>query len=936
MKVIKLSLVLLVILFLMNLALASFEVGNVSDNLQSVYGANKPISGWVNLSFSNESADSVLSAFDSSVNLLDLLKNNSVSPDCVPLDCSMTYSKVGSVANSKNFSINFAGKKTIGIKITKEIDEIKNLSFDVSTDAGASCVSPLQIDILDDDLIEWKYENTTDSYCNSEKPFGCFDSTSIKEIGVDEKNFCERIVVPPTKAIKIGAILRAIESVPESADFQLTLDIDGEPCVESISESGEVSCIISLEEALIGLTEVEVCIKAESGSENKYKIGYDNYVESTCGFKKDLEGDEEPFDFEIFAKPLRYSPISEDFEFNQNLIGEELESSINLGIVDYIHEKYNNCTNGCIIPITFLSGINQEITISNFDLSYLEIGDLSNNFITDFYELESAPALLTSDFEKLELEKANLLAPSTLGKKTLYLKLNDEKILEKEITVKLMPEIVDVFPTSVASLVPTTFIANLENVTGNLTYYWNFGDNSSEQISNNNFIKHTYSNIGSYDLTLKVKGSFGESLKTFNMEVVAPSEAINQTLIDYRLNLKNLKKQINELPLMIKTEIEKVVDLIYLEKELDKKEDNYKDALGDDEFVEIMKELLIMKVPEEIGLGFVIENGKFFQNPDEIKLDNFEVLDAGIVDGESEDYINALNNWIRANLDINFESKNYVLNYKNLPSESLFTYMKLNLKPINDIEYLYVVINGNPAKIKFSLDFKDKDIEEFARAIIFDELIADENTVVEIIHPNAISIDNFPVYLSPDFNELELSFDLSACNNNGKCESGESSKNCKNDCKPWKFVIVLLVILLGIAFVVYIVLQEWYKRKYESHLFKDKNQLFNLINFISVSESKNVSKNGIFSGLKGQGWKNEQIVYAWKKFKGKRTGMWEIPIFSVFEKKKLKKELAKRKGFGRSPAVKNVGGRKGFGVSNEKVKKKNSFGNNNRNSRKKF
>jgi hypothetical protein len=430
-------------------------------------------------------------------------------------------------------------------------------------------------------------------------------------------------------------------------------------------------------------------------------------------------------------------------------------------------------------------------------------------------------------------------------------------------------------------------------------------------------------------LTLKVKGNFGESLKTFNIEAVAPSEAINQTLIDYRLNLKNLKKQINELPLMIKTEIEKIIDLVSLKKELDKKEENYKDALGDDEFVEIMKELLIMKVPEEIGLNFVMEKGKFFQNPDEIKLDNFEVLDAGIVDGERGDYVNALNNWIRANLDINFESKNYVLNYKNLPSESLFTYIKLNLKPINDIEDLYVVINGNPAKIKFSDDFKNKDIEEFARAIIFNELIADENTVIEIIHPNAISIDNFPVYLSPDFNELELSFDLSACNNNGKCESGESSKNCKNDCKPWKFVIVLLVILLGIAFVVYIVLQEWYKRKYESHLFKDKNQLFNLINFISVSESKGVSKNGIFSGLKGQGWKNEQIVYAWKKFKGKRTGMWEIPIFSVFEKRKLKKELAKRKvGVWRS----GVGGLR----PNTKVEKKKPFVSGKRNLGKKF
>ena len=47
--------------------------------------------------------------------------------------------------------------------------------------------------------------------------------------------------------------------------------------------------------------------------------------------------------------------------------------------------------------------------------------------------------------------------------------------------------------------------------------------------------------------------------------------------------------------------------------------------------------------------------------------------------------------------------------------------------------------------------------------------------------------------------------------------------------------------------------------------------------------------------MKKYRWKREQIIYAFKKLTGKRTGMWEIPIFRRFERKKIIKELKKRR-----------------------------------------
>ena len=97
-----------------------------------------------------------------------------------------------------------------------------------------------------------------------------------------------------------------------------------------------------------------------------------------------------------------------------------------------------------------------------------------------------------------------------------------------------------------------------------------------------------------------------------------------------------------------------------------------------------------------------------------------------------------------------------------------------------------------------------------------------------------------------------------------------------------------------VFFFVYIILQEWYKKYYESKLFPDKNQLFNLINFINNSLNQGLKKSSIFDSLKELDWSDEQLKYAWNKFNGKRTGMWEIPIFKWVENKKVKKELAKR------------------------------------------
>ena len=79
-------------------------------------------------------------------------------------------------------------------------------------------------------------------------------------------------------------------------------------------------------------------------------------------------------------------------------------------------------------------------------------------------------------------------------------------------------------------------------------------------------------------------------------------------------------------------------------------------------------------------------------------------------------------------------------------------------------------------------------------------------------------------------------------------------------------------------------------------MFKNYNDLYNLINFIYNSRRGGLKDGDIREKLKGKKWKGEQVSYAFKKMDGKRTGMWEIPIFKFIENREVKRQIEKRQG----------------------------------------
>ena len=80
------------------------------------------------------------------------------------------------------------------------------------------------------------------------------------------------------------------------------------------------------------------------------------------------------------------------------------------------------------------------------------------------------------------------------------------------------------------------------------------------------------------------------------------------------------------------------------------------------------------------------------------------------------------------------------------------------------------------------------------------------------------------------------------------------------------------------------VLQAWYRKKYENYLFKNKNNLYNIMTYIQNAKKKGMERNEIIENLKKAKWTREQINYAIRKYEGKKIiGIIERPFKKVLE-----------------------------------------------------
>jgi hypothetical protein len=129
------------------------------------------------------------------------------------------------------------------------------------------------------------------------------------------------------------------------------------------------------------------------------------------------------------------------------------------------------------------------------------------------------------------------------------------------------------------------------------------------------------------------------------------------------------------------------------------------------------------------------------------------------------------------------------------------------------------------------------------------------------------------------------------CSSSGEIDDDQISKKTEKKewyTEIWFLVILAILIVLLILFLLWFLLRRKNKKSKEEKLFKNKNNLFNIMSYINNVKRKGMPDDQVKTNLKRSGWTPAQISYAMKKYSGKNKKKWKFKLFNK-SKKPIKK-----------------------------------------------
>ncbi len=865
----------LIVIVASGFAMAGFNLGEPEYEINDVYGKGFNLSGWVNISFNSQPLNSnIQDSFGNSITLKDFLDANpSYNYNCNPEDCGNDYYSSNS-ETTKVISVNSNDEKLLGFELQGEISSINSVYFEIQSDnTQSSCKNHIKLDILNDELIEVQNNKTSSETCD-EKNYGCFlTSQSTEEYNlISGATYCQKINLSEAPSIETGAWIKPVDA-SETAKMELYDKYGyklGDCNLPTINSSGEHSCEIKEK---INSGEYFVCIYYGSGS-GSYKIkGYSN--SNKCGFfGKPVKS--ETASYQIFAQGKKFSPPG-TLKIQNKLQDGRIVSNI---IQDYLIEKYKttggmiNCTNKCIVPMKIISGANQQITLKNLEIIYeKQTGILTE---TKFHDLNEIPAKLNSDKNKLYLEKAGFKLPTEKGTYNLTLKIDKDKILNKTIEIKDAPIIKSLLPIQTASAFPTEFEVEIQgdNIT---SYTWDFGDNLTETTFKNK-ITHTYFSTGIYNLKIKVKDIKEiESEKTFEINVTSPKNLIETKLNELDSNIENIKNQTQKLGIFYEQGISEVLNLDETETKLNILRTEFESAQTEEEYNSIVNNIININVPKNIVETEKAQDFTFIPYKEDIKIDALSSITGESYDNSNyERYQDAIIAWNQENLNIKLDFRKFSVETIQTETQSSLTpfigFFELEIDERKSVSENYFLIIPELNGIEFQGN------AETNQGYYYIDLSNKEKII--FYTTEEINFIELPAFISPSINSLSIREEIIPDSEN---KTG--------------ILVIALILLLIIGISSYILLQQWYKNKYENYLFENRNDLYNMVHYVNKAKKKGLNKKEIRKNLKKAGWDLEKINYVMKKYAGKRTGMLEIPIdkiISLFGKKSPAKNYSKK------------------------------------------
>lgn len=858
----------IIFIFAFSFISAEFSVGNASHSIVTSYGVGENLSGWMNISLDGESANSTLRSSDGGqiplINLLKKSSNSGFEYNCTPTNCESNYGATAE-SSSKTFNLGAGESAIFGFKITgdNDLSDITSFKFNLVSNNPETDVFPLSLDILNDGINDWEAYTPSSNY--GAENLGCYVGLEgeILKAKIASVYYCEKVELQRAPEVEIGAYVNYLEG-GTNVQFDMKIENaeggDYKSCTATATGTGRIACT-PIDFQIKKAGDYYVCIKTKNSADaNKYELNYE--ATHPCGFSGDYDGQYD-YDFETFAKLKKFAS-NINFTLNNTELSraDSPMSSIENSLESYIGETYqDNCRNGCVIPVKINSMLTQQITVSNARIIYVAgISQETNSF----FDIQEQSASVSSNFQRLYLTDAGFNVSKTEEDYPVSIFLNNELLIEEEISVGNVPIIDYVTPVRTAIKYPTKFSAGVISDYNITEYKWTFGDGDIE-TSTIKEITHTYNTVGTYSLKLNVTDSLGNrASKTFNVTISPASEIVPTLLETASANILSLEEDLKSFTGFKKTSLENAFDVGDIKDKILTLKDSESKAASEADYEAILEELLKMKIPLSLGESSSGVGIVFYPEIENINLDVLKEIGGGSYTvGKEDQYKDAILSWEEENVNINLGFDEISAIYDGY-QETAVRIFQLGITKTSDTP-VYLVIK-NMENLLFEGEYSITEYDGYK----YLEINGGAQNIV-FSTTEDVNFLTLPIFISPSLNSITIA-EWSAFDDSGSL-------------KRWIVFTIIAVGVLLATFIVYLILQIWYKRKYETYLFKDRNNLYNLVNYVKTSREKQIKDKDIEESLKKVGWTPEQIRYVMRKFEGKNTGMPEIPIKKILKEK---------------------------------------------------
>lgn len=343
------------------------------------------------------------------------------------------------------------------------------------------------------------------------------------------------------------------------------------------------------------------------------------------------------------------------------------------------------------------------------------------------------------------------------------------------------------------------------------------------------------------------------------------AEIIKGTIEEVQDELSNVKSQIADFDLFTQEALEKTLGIKETEDALKRIQKKYIDAVSDEDYDKIIEELSELSIAKSILITKKADSLLFYPSEKNVDADVLEIVGEK-QSSESRNYGNAVLSWHVENIETKITFSEFFAEYEDETNHILIVFEIEAKKKTNRDYPSYLFI-----KELENMNFKDDYSEESEQGYFVIQLKKVKDKII-FSTTESVEFAELPFFVSPEIKKLSF-----------RKEFSEEQETISR----WFFFALLIIAVIILGFAGYLFLQKWYDERYEEHLFRNKEDIHNLMNYIRRAKGKGIHNNEIKERLKKAGWKQEQIIYALKKFEGKITGMPELSIhnlISMFKK----------------------------------------------------